>query len=225
MKVLIIEDDRATSTFVAKGLAKAGHAAEKAYDGQTGLNMALSRAYDVLIVDRLLPALPGLDLIDALRAQGIQTPVLILTALDAVDDRVDGLNVGADDYLTKPFAFNELLARLQALARRPPLREPADLIRLDDLEVNADDRHVTRAGKRIDLTPQEFKLLDYLVRRPGETITKKMLLEQVWGLRFDPRTNVVEAHMSRLRAKIDRGFSRELIRTRHGVGYVIDCQD
>lgn len=222
MKVLIVEDDKATASFIARGLAEADHESDEAHDGPSGLSMALERRYDALIVDRMLPGLHGLDLIERVRAAGRQTPVIILTALDAVDERVAGLNAGADDYLVKPFALSELLARLQALARRPPLRELGDVLCVGDLEVDVKKRRVTRANARIDLTPQEFKLLEFFVRRPGETITRAMLLEQVWGLRFDPRTNVVEAHMSRLRAKIDRGRKDELIRTQHGAGYVLD---
>ncbi|MGE3866555.1 MAG: response regulator [Hyphomonadaceae bacterium] len=223
MKVLIIEDDKATASFIARGLAEAGHHAQEAHDGPAGLSMALERRHDAIIVDRMLPGLNGIELIEGIRAAGLQTPILILTALDAVDERVVGLEAGADDYLVKPFALNELIARLSALYRRPALREPSAVLRVGDLEVDVKKRRVTRAGKRIDLTPQEFKLLEYLVRRPGETITRMMLLEQVWGMRFDPRTNVVEAHMSRLRAKIDREHEVELIRTQHGAGYVLDA--
>jgi len=224
MKVLVIEDDAKTRDFVVRGLRQNGHTVDEAETGNAGLDLALVETYDALIVDRMLPGYPGLDLIRTIRAQGIETPCLVLTAMGLVEDRVEGLNAGADDYLVKPFAFSELLARLQALGRRPPLTQQAGNLRVADLEINPAAHSVTRAGKPIELTSHEFKLLEYLVQRAGEVVTRTMLLESLWGFHFDPQTNIVDAHISRLRAKVDRGFDTELIRTVRGVGYAIRDQ-
>lgn len=222
MKVLIIEDDARTAAFIGRGLTEAGHTADLAHNGDDGLHLGLAGGYDVLVIDRMLPGLSGLEALRALRAEGVRAPVLLLTALGSVDDRVAGLEGGADDYLVKPFAFSELLARLNALVRRPPLADIETQIRIADLEIDTRRRRVIRAGRRIDLTPQEYKLLEFLARRVGETVTRTMLLENLWGFHFDPRTNIVDAHVSRLRSKVDKGFDSELIRTLRGVGYLID---
>ncbi len=221
MKMLVVEDDPRTRSFIVQGMRQSGHIVDEAEDGPAGLDLALVDTYDVLVVDRMLPGCSGLDVVRAVRAQGIATPCLILTAVGAVEDRVEGLNAGADDYLVKPFAFSELLARLQALERRPPLSRQPDRLRVGDLEVDPVAHRVTRAGRPIVLTSHEFKLIDYLARRAGQVVTRTMLLEALWGFHFDPRTNIVDAHISRLRAKIDRDFDVELIRTVRGVGYVL----
>jgi two-component system OmpR family response regulator len=225
MKLLVVEDDPRTRSFIAQGMRESGHTVDEADDGPTGLDLALVDAYDVLVVDRMLPGCSGLDLVRAVRAQGLSTPCLILTALGAVEDRVEGLNAGADDYLVKPFAFSELLARLHALERRPPLARQPDRLCVADLEIDPAAHRVTRAGRPITLTSHEFKLIDYLARRAGQVVTRTMLLEALWGFHFDPRTNIVDAHISRLRAKIDRDFDVELIRTVRGVGYVLQSPE
>ena len=223
MRVLIVEDDRRTADYVRRGLGESGHTADLAGDGAAGQFMAETGTYDVLIVDRMLPGRDGLQMVRDLRGRGMATPVLFLTALGGVGDRVEGLEAGGDDYLVKPFAFSELLARVQALARRPPLSRTSSTLTCADLVMDLPGRVVTRAGARIELTAQEFKLLEYLLQRMGQVVTRTMLLEGVWGLHFEPRTNVVDAHVSRLRAKIDRGFGRDLIRTVRGVGYIVDA--
>ena len=222
MKILLVEDDRETAEYVARGLAEAGHLVDRAADGREGLILASGGGYDALVVDRMLPKLDGLGLVRALRAAGVKTPALFLTARAGVGDRVEGLEAGGDDYLVKPFAFAELAARLNALARRPPLQggEPT-VLRVGDLEMDLLRRTVARAGRRIELQPREFRLLEYLMRRPGQVATRTMLLEGVWDFHFDPRTSVVETHISRLRAKVDRDFGPELIRTVRGAGYAI----
>ncbi|MBX9701236.1 MAG: response regulator transcription factor [Acetobacteraceae bacterium] len=222
MKILIVEDDSDTAAYVARGLREAGHLADIARDGQDGLFLATTGGYDVLVVDRMLPKLDGLSLVRALRAAQVTTPALFLTARAGVGDRVEGLDAGGDDYLGKPFAFAELMARVNALARRPPPRatEPT-LLRVGDLEMDLIRRTVTRAGQRIELQPREFRLLEYLMRRAGEVVTRTMLLEGVWDFHFDPRTSVVETHVSRLRGKIDRDFDRPLLHTVRGAGYVV----
>ena len=223
MRVLLVEDDRRTADYVRRGLGEAGHTADVAGDGSAGLFMAETGAYDVLIVDRMLPGRDGLEMVRDLRQGGLATPVLFLTALGGVGDRVSGLESGADDYLVKPFAFSELLARIQALARRPPLSRATSRLAAADLEMDLQGRIVARSGRRIELTAQEFKLLEFMLQRMGHVVTRTMLLEGVWGLHFEPRTNVVDAHISRLRGKIDKGFETELIRTVRGVGYTIDA--
>jgi len=220
VKILLIEDDRQTADYIAKGLREHGHVVDKADNGRDGLYMATGEPYDVMVVDRNLPQMDGLSLVKAARASGTKTPVLFLTTMGGVDDRVAGLEAGADDYLVKPFAFAELMARVGALARRPPIVATTSL-RAGDLEVDLLARTVTRAGKRIELLAQEFKILEYLMRHAGEIVTRTMLLEKVWDFHFDPKTNIVETHISRLRAKIDKGFDRPLLHTVRGAGYVI----
>lgn len=222
MKVLVVEDDERTASFIARGLVETGHTVDVAKTGDEGVQIGMAGAHDVIVMDRMLPGLSGLEAIGLLRAEGINAPVLVLTALGSIEDRVSGLEGGADDYLVKPFAFSELLARLNALVRRPPLTSQNDVIRIADLSIDTRRRKVTRADRRIELTPQEYKLLEFLARRVGETVTRTMLLESLWGFHFDPRTNIVDAHVSRLRSKVDRGFDIELIRTLRGVGYVLD---
>ncbi|WP_328598539.1 response regulator transcription factor [Croceibacterium xixiisoli] len=222
VKALVVEDDEKTRSFIVRGLRQAGHVVDEAASGDAGLDLALDGTYDVLILDRMLPAMAGLDILRAVREAGVASPCLILTALGAVEDRVEGLNAGADDYLVKPFAFSELLARLQALERRPPLASrQADVLLVGDLAVDPGAHRVTRAGQLIDLTSHEFKLLEFLARRTGQVVTRTMLLEALWGFHFDPKTNIVDAHISRLRSKVDKAFDTELIRTVRGVGYVL----
>ena len=223
MKLLVVEDDTTTSTSIARGLREEGHAVDVVADGRDGLVQATTGQYDVLILDRMLPELDGLALLKTLRGAGNTTPVLLLTAMGAVEDRIDGLNAGADDYLVKPFAFGELSARVNALARRPQALEQETVLRAGDLTMDLISRRVTRAGQEIDLLPREFALLEHLLRRKGRVQTRTMLLEAVWEISFDPMTNVVETHISRLRAKVDRPFDSELILTVRGAGYRIDA--
>lgn len=222
MQLLLVEDDRETADHVARLLREHGHSLEHVADGAAGLARAREGRHDMLIVDRMLPGLDGLSLVRRLRAEGNHVPALFLTTMSGLDDRVEGLTAGGDDYLVKPFAFAELLARIGALARRA-VPKPDEPVRLycADLEMDLIRRSVRRAGREIDLQAQEFRLLEYLLRNTGQVVTRKMLLEHVWDLHFEPRTNVVETHMSRLRAKVDRGFDRELIRTVRGVGYAL----
>ena len=220
MKLLLIEDDRETAEHIVHALVGHGHAVETVHDGSTGLTRAKTGEHAALIVDRMLPGLDGLSLVKQLRGAGQQTPVLMLTTMSGLDDRVEGLEGGADDYLVKPFALSELLARVNAITRRHETRETTRL-RLAELEMDLIRRTVTRDTKTIELQPQEFRLLEYLLRNAGRVVTRAMLLENVWDLHFDPRTNIVETHISRLRSKIDRGFARELIHTLRGVGYVL----
>lgn len=219
MKVLLVEDDNKTSAYIKKGLQEHGHVVELATTGNDGLFLAGGRPYDVMIVDRMLPGLDGLSMVKMIRAGGVKTPVLFLTTMAGIGDRVQGLEAGGDDYLVKPFAFAELLARLNALTRRPPLNPVETVLRAADLEMDLISRRVTRAGKKIELKPREFRLLEYLMRHADQVVTRTMLLEDVWDFHFDPKTNIVETHISRLRAKIDRGFKRELIETVRGSGY------
>ena len=221
MKLLIIEDDATTGAYVAKGLREEGHTVDLLQDGKAGLISATSGRYDVIVLDRMLPELDGLTVLKTLRGAGNKTPVLLLTALGEVDDRIEGLRAGADDYLAKPFAFGELSARVDALARRPQALEAETVLKAGDLEMNLISREVTRAGQTLDLLPREFALLEHLLRRKGRVQTRTMLLENVWDLSFDPGTNVVETHISRLRAKVDKPFDRELIETVRGAGYRI----
>lgn len=225
MNILLLEDDQKTGSFIARGFAELGHAVDWAEDGCNGLGKALEARYDVLIVDRMLPGQSGLTVVETLRTHGNRTPILILTALSAVEERVEGLETGADDYLGKPFAFSELLARVRALHRRSTDEGIADRdqMSIGDLHVDLRNRQVSRGGRRLDLTPQEYRLLEFLARRAGQTVTRTMLLEGLWGYDFDTRTNIIDAHMSRLRAKIDRGFDTSLLRTLRGVGYVLDA--
>lgn len=223
MDILLIEDDAETCDYVARGLRALGHAVDQANDGPAGLRCASEGRHQVLVVDRMLPGLGGLDLLRALREAHVSTPVLMLTALGEVDARVEGFEAGADDYLAKPFAFAELVARIGALARRPPLATPAVVqLRVADLEMDLLRREIRRDGRMIELQPREFHLLEYLMRHAGELVTRTMLLEHVWEYDFDPQTSVVETHISRLRGKVDRGFaSGELIGTLRGAGYML----
>jgi len=221
MRVLVVEDDSTIAGFLAKGLREAGFAVDQALDGDEGLHLALAEPYDAAVVDVMLPRLDGIALIDGLRRRGVRTPVLILSAKRSVDDRVRGLQAGGDDYLTKPFAFAELLARVQALIRRATgSTEPTRLL-FGDLSLDLITREVRREGRRIELRPREFSLLEYLMRNPGKVLSKTMILSHVWGYRFDPSTNVVDVLVSRLREKIDRNFERKLVHTVRGVGYVL----
>ena len=222
MKLLLLEDDEEMREHVGRLLRAAGHVVDACATGQDAIFLGTSGPYAVMILDRMVRGIDGLAVLKALRAAGIRTPALFLTAMDNVDDRVEGLEAGADDYLPKPFAGSELLARVAALARRPPLAEIVTRLTVDDLEIDLLKRTVTRAGVRIDLQPQEYKLLEYLMQHSGEIVTRTMLLENVWSFHFDPGTNLIESHMSRLRAKIDRGFTRELIETVRGAGYRLD---
>ena len=222
MRVLVIEDDAETAAYVARGLREHGHVADHAPDGRDGLLMAGGGDYDVLIVDRMLPGIDGLGLVRTLRGAGVKSPVLFLTALRGVGDRVQGLEAGGDDYLVKPFAFAELLARLNALARRPPLSDVPTTLAAADLELDLLRHTATRGGERIELQPREFRLLEFLLRHAGKVVTRTMLLEGVWDFYFDPRTNIVETHISRLRGKLSRGGrDPELIHTVRGSGYVL----
>jgi two-component system OmpR family response regulator len=221
MKVLLIEDDAETAAWLAKGLREQGHVVDHAASGRDGLFLASGGAYDAIIVDRMLPEMDGLAIVKTIRSAGVKTPVLFLTTMSGIDDRVEGLEAGGDDYLVKPFAFAELLARVHALSRRPPLSSVETVLRVADLEMDLLQRVVRRAGRRIDLQPQEFKLLEYLMRNTGRIVTRTMLLEKVWEFHFDPKTTVVETHISRLRSKVDRGFGAELIQTLRGAGYCL----
>ena len=225
MRILLIEDDPETSRFIRKGLAEAGHVLDHAGDGKQGLLLALDAEHDVLVVDRMLPGLDGLSIVRSLRAAGRDTPVLVLSALGEVDDRVEGLRAGGDDYLVKPFALAELSARLEALVRRRDTGTgaagPVTRLIVADLEMDLLARSVKRAGRAIDLKPREFRLLEYLMRHAGQVVTRTMLLEAVWDYHFDPQTNVIDVHVSRLRRKINRDAGVPLIHTVRGAGYVI----
>lgn len=221
MRILVIEDDRTTGDYIIQGLRQEGHSADLCRDGRKGLITAQTSDFDVLVVDRMLPDLDGLSLVRTLRAAKNLTPALFLTALGGIDDRIEGLNAGGDDYLVKPFAFGELSARINALARRPQMREAETVLSAGDLRMDLIRRRVTRGDVDIDLLPREFALLECLLRRKGRVQTRTMLLEAVWDLNFDPQTNVVESHISRLRAKVDKPFATELIQTVRGAGYRI----
>jgi two-component system OmpR family response regulator len=221
MKVLLIEDDQETSAYVARGLREQGHVVDLAATGRDGLFLATEGGHDVLIVDRMLPGLDGIGLVQALRGTGVKAPVLFLTALGGVGDRVRGLDAGGDDYLVKPFAFAELLARVNALARRPPLSDTPTVLQAGDLEMDLLGRTVTRGGRTIDLQPREFQLLAFLMRNADRVVTRTMLLEAVWDFHFDPKTNIVESHISRLRSKLSQHGGAELIHTVRGSGYAL----
>ena len=221
MRALLVEDDETISEFVARGLREAGFAVDCAADGEAGLDAALSQPYDVAVLDVMLPKRDGLSVIDELRRRGIATPVLILSARRSVDDRVRGLQAGGDDYLTKPFAFAELLARVQALVRRATRAPEPTTLSVADLVLDLLSRRVTRDGVSIDLRPREFALLEYLMRNPGRVVSKTMILSHVWEYSFDPQTNIVDVLVSRLREKIDRPFEKKLLHTVRGVGYVL----
>ncbi|WP_375462610.1 response regulator transcription factor [uncultured Methylobacterium sp.] len=227
MRLLIIEDDPEAVAYLVKAFREAGHRADHATDGLDGYALAREGAYDVLIVDRMLPKLDGLSLIRSLRAQAVATPVLILSALGQVDDRVKGLRAGGDDYLPKPYAFSELLARAEVLARRRTAPEAAEATayRVGDLELDRLSHRVHRAGREVALQPREFRLLEYLMRHAGQVVTRTMLLEHVWDYHFDPQTNVIDVHVSRLRAKLDRGFERPMIHTIRGAGYMVRADE
>lgn len=221
MKILIIEDDREAADYLEKAFTEAGHTAHVAGDGETGFALADSGEYDVMVVDRMLPRRDGLSVIAALRSRGNTTPVLILSALGEVDDRVTGLRAGGDDYLTKPYAFSELLARVEVLNRRAGVKESETVYRSGDLELDRLSHSVKRAGKEIVLQPREFRLLEYLMRHAGQVVTRTMLLENVWDYHFDPQTNVIDVHVSRLRGKIEKGFEKPILHTIRGAGYML----
>lgn len=222
LRILVIEDDEQTANFVSGGLSRDGHAVDVAQDGQQGLKLAAVETYDVLIVDRMLPGLDGLSIVQALRRADVKSSILFMTSLGGIDDRVEGLEGGGDDYLVKPFALPELVARVNALGRRPALKQEQTVLRVADLELHLISRQAFRNGQPIDLQPREFKLLEILMRNKGRILTRTMLLEQVWDFHFDPKTSIVETHISRLRGKVDRDFEKPLIRTLRGAGYSID---
>ena len=219
MHILVIEDDIEAASYVIKGLTESGHLVHHAADGKQGLGQALTGDYDMMIIDRMLPERDGLSIIATLRAADINTPVLILSALGEVDDRVEGLKAGGDDYLTKPYAFSELLARIEALSRRRNPTQISNKLKIADLEIDLQKHKVQRAGKTIALQPREFRLLEYLMRHTGQVVSRTMLLEQVWDYNFDPQTNVIDVHISRLRNKIDKDFDTPLLHTVRGAGY------
>ena len=221
MKILIIEDDREAADYLEKAFTEAGHTAHVAGDGESGFALADSGEYDVMVVDRMLPRRDGLSVIAALRSRGNTTPVLILSALGEVDDRVTGLRAGGDDYLTKPYAFSELLARVEVLNRRAGVKESETVYRSGDLELDRLSHSVKRAGKEIVLQPREFRLLEYLMHHAGQVVTRTMLLENVWDYHFDPQTNVIDVHVSRLRGKIEKGFEKPILHTIRGAGYML----
>jgi two-component system, OmpR family, response regulator len=221
MRVLVIEDDRETAQFLLKSLKESGHSADIAGDGEQGLELAQTGQHDVLIVDRMLPRLDGLSVIKSLRADGVRVPVLVLSALGDVDDRVKGLRAGGDDYLTKPYAYSELLARIEALARRAVPEEQETRYVVGDLVLDRLSHRVTRGSEQIPLQPREYRLLEYLMKNAGQVVTRTMLLEHVWDYHFDPQTNVIDVHVSRLRAKIDKSFGKPLLHTVRGAGYMI----
>src|SRR3569623_1781107 len=219
MRIMVVEDDQRTSDYVRQGLMQAGHIVDVLEDGQDALAQGRHSNFDVIVIDRLLPGLDGLLVVKALRAAGNTTPVLFLTAVNGVDDRVEGLESGGDDYLVKPFAFSELLARVHALGRRPPAQIEKTVLRVADLELDLVRRSCRRGDTPIDLLPREFALLEYLMRNEGRVLTRTMLLERIWDFHFDPQTSVVEPHMSRLRAKIDKPFDNPLLHTIRNTGY------
>jgi two-component system OmpR family response regulator len=221
MKLLVVEDDKEAGAYLKRALNQAGHTVDHVADGREGLLLAAAESYDVIVLDRMLPKMDGLAIVRTIRASGVKTPVLLLTALGGIDDRVEGLEAGGDDYLVKPFAIAELMARVNALARRPPTQDAPTMLQVADLKLDRLSRSVTRAGARIELQPREFQLLEYLMRHAGRVVTRTMLLESVWDYHFDPKTNIVETHMSRLRAKVDRGRTQELIHTVRGAGYCL----
>jgi two-component system OmpR family response regulator len=221
MRLLIVEDDADAADYLVKAFREVGHVADAATDGEDGLAMASEGQYDVLIIDRMLPKLDGLTLIGNLRAKGVETPVLILSALGQVDDRIKGLRAGGDDYLPKPYSFAELLARVEALSRRRGGRGEETVLRVGDLVLDRMSREVRRGEEDISLQPREFRLLEYLMKHAGQVVTRTMLLENVWDYHFDPQTNVIDVHISRLRSKIDKGFSQPLLHTIRGAGYMV----
>jgi two-component system OmpR family response regulator len=221
LRILVVEDDSETASYLTGGLEEEGHAVSWSMAGRDGLFLAMSENFDLLIIDRMLPELDGLTLVKTLRAARIETPILFLTTMAGIDDRVTGLNAGGDDYLVKPFAFSELVARVKALSRRPRGTTVDTSFKVADLELDVVKHVVKRGGQQIQLQPREFRLLEYLMRHAGQVVTRTMLLDNVWNYHFDPKTNVVESHLSRLRTKIDKGFSPELIHTVRGAGYCL----
>jgi two-component system OmpR family response regulator len=222
MKILLLEDDRNTAEFILRGLREHGHVVDAADNGIDALALAQEGSYEVLVLDRMVPRLDGLALARTLRDTGVQTPILFLTALGSIEDRVSGFESGGDDYLIKPFAFAELYARVCALAKRPPLSDVTTVLAEGDLRMELIKRAVSRGGKPIELLPTEFRILEYLLRNAGQVVTRTMLLEGVWEFHFDPGTNLVETHISRLRGKVDKGFGRPLIHTVRGAGYILE---
>lgn len=225
MHILVIEDDKAAASYMTKGLTESGHMVLHSADGKEGLGLALTGKFDVMVIDRMLPSLDGLSIVAAARAAKIDTPILILSALGQVDDRVEGLRAGGDDYLVKPYAFSELLARIEALSRRHVPDQAGAKLRVHDLEMDLAKHKVARAGKTIALQPREFRLLEYLMRHRGRVVSRTMLLEQVWDYNFDPQTNVIDVHISRLRNKIDKDFDKPLLHTIRGAGYRLSDTD
>jgi len=223
MRILIMEDDVEAAVAMARGLSEAGHETLHAADGQAGLNAARDGKFDVLVVDRMMPRMNGVEVVEMLRREGDQTPVLFLSALGEVSDRVDGLKAGGDDYLVKPYAFAELIARVEALSRRRETGSVSTVLKVGDLEMDLIARTVHRAGQDIDLQPREFQLLEFLMRHANQSVTRTMLLEKVWEYHFDPQTNVIDVHISRLRSKIDKGFPRAMLQTVRGAGYRLEA--
>ena len=223
MRILIVEDDLEAAEAMARGLTEAGHDCVRGADGEEGLTAARDGEFDVMIVDRMMPKMNGVQLVETLRREGDRTPVLFLSALGEVGDRVDGLQAGADDYLVKPYAFAELIARIEALARRRDTGSVQTLLKVGELEMDLIARTVHRSGKDIDLQPREFQLLEFMMRHAGQSVTRTMLLEKVWHYHFDPQTNVIDVHISRLRSKIDKGFDRPMLQTVRGAGYRLDA--
>ena len=221
MKILLAEDDKETGSYIQKGLSGEGHTVDLLSDGREALTQAMSQPYDLMILDRMMPGLDGLSLLKSVRAARIETPTILLTAMGSTDDKVEGLRAGADDYMVKPFAFVELLARIDVIARRPALKEEITELVVGDLRLDLLRRELIREGQVIELQPREFLLLKYFMERPGRVQTRTILLETVWGLHFDPKTSVVETHISRLRTKIDKPFEKQHLVTLHGVGYVL----
>ncbi len=221
MRILVIEDDIETASYIAKGLKEHGHTVDQSTDGRDGLFMALENDYDIIILDRMLPALDGLSILKTLRSSNRQTPVIILSALGEVDDRVQGLKAGGDDYLVKPFAFSELLARIEVLLRRGDMKPDNSQLKVANLELDRLTHAVKRAGKTIDLQPREYLILEFLMQHAGQIVTRTMLLESVWDYHFDPQTNIIDVHISRLRNKIDKGFELALLQTVRGAGYCL----
>ena len=222
MRILIVEDDLEAAEVMDRGLTEAGHECVRASDGEAGLSAAQAGEFDVMIVDRLMPRMDGVSMVQALRREGDQTPVLFLSALGEINDRVEGLKAGGDDYLVKPYAFVELIARVEALSRRRETGSVQTLLRVGELEMDLIARTVHRQGKEIDLQPREFQLLEFMMRHAGQSVTRTMLLEKVWEYHFDPQTNVIDVHVSRLRSKIDKGFDRAMLQTVRGAGYRLD---
>ena len=223
MRILVVEDDREAAAYLTRGLKESGHIVDHAPDGQDGLHLAMGGNYDVAIVDRMMPRMDGLGMVKRMREEGNKTPVLFLSALGEVDDRVKGLRAGGDDYLAKPYAFAELLARIDALARRNGTEAVVTRLSVGDLELDLLSRTATRSGQKIDLQPREFRLLEFLMRHAGQVVTRTMLLEKVWDYHFDPQTNVIDVHVSRLRGKIDKDFEKPLLHTVRGAGYRLEA--